>query len=225
VLEIGSGAGRFTQILAQLDAQITVADISQGQLDLNHQFADHLGFAKQIKAWQQLDICQMESLPTGEFDCVVAYGGPLSYVMEKRGDALAECIRILKPGGFLLSSVISIWGTVHHSLPGVLAVPAQNSQPITTTGDLAPENKTSRSHSMHLFRSTEFRHFLETHHLTILALSASGCLGTNWQEILVDLRNDEEKWGELLRMELEASAETGCLDMGTHLIAVAQKPY
>ena len=72
VLEIGSGAGRFTQILAQLDTQITVADISQGQLDLNQQFADHLGFAKQVEAWQQLDICQMESLPMGEFDCVVA---------------------------------------------------------------------------------------------------------------------------------------------------------
>lgn len=224
VLEIGSGAGRFTQILAQLDAKITVADISQRQLELNRQFADHFGFAYQVQSWQQLDICQMESLPTGEFDCVVVYGGPLSYVMEKRGDAVTECIRVLKPGGYLLSSVMSIWGTVHRSLTGVLDVPVQNNQTITSTGDLTPENETSRSHSMHLFRSTEFRHFLEAHNLTILALSASGCLGTNWQETLADIRNDEEKWSELLRMELEASAEAGCLDMGTHLIAVAQKP-
>jgi hypothetical protein len=32
-----------------------------------------------------------------------------------------------------------------------------------------------------------------------------------------------EKWGELLRMELEACAEEGSLNMGTHLIGVARK--
>ena len=39
VLEIGAGAGRFTQVLARLGARILVADISQGQLDLNRRFA------------------------------------------------------------------------------------------------------------------------------------------------------------------------------------------
>src|SRR5687767_8907905 len=44
VLEIGAGAGRFTQILAGLMAQIMVADISSVQLDLNQRFAVELGF-------------------------------------------------------------------------------------------------------------------------------------------------------------------------------------
>src|SRR5687768_15658333 len=39
LLEIGAGAGRFTQILARLGAQILVADISSVQLDLNKRFA------------------------------------------------------------------------------------------------------------------------------------------------------------------------------------------
>ena len=224
VLEIGAGAGRFTQILAQLGAQITVADISQVQLDLNRQFADHFGFASHVQAWQQLDICHMASLRTGEFDCVVAYGGPLSYVMEKRGEALAECLRVLKPGGFLFSSVMSLWGTAHRALKGVLAIPAENNQAITTTGDLTPENENGRSHPMHLYRSTEFLQLLEAHNLAVTARSASGCLAINWNDLLLEIRNDEEKWGELLRMELEAAATDGCLDMGTHFITVAQKP-
>jgi 2-polyprenyl-3-methyl-5-hydroxy-6-metoxy-1,4-benzoquinol methylase len=35
VLEIGAGAGRFTQTLAKLGSRLVVADISAGQLDLN----------------------------------------------------------------------------------------------------------------------------------------------------------------------------------------------
>ena len=35
VLEIGAGAGRFTQVLAELGARIAVADISQEQITLN----------------------------------------------------------------------------------------------------------------------------------------------------------------------------------------------
>lgn len=224
ILEVGAGAGRFTQILTQLDTQITVADISQIQLDLNRQFANHLTFAQHVQAWQQLDMCDMHMMPSGTFDCVVAYGGPLSYVMEKRDVALAECLRVLKPGGLLFCSVMSLWGSAHRGLKSVLEISPQTNQVITSTGDLTPETINGSSQSMHLFRSTEFRQFLENHNLTILALSASGCLGINWQETLDDIRNDEEKWGELLRMEREASAEAGCLDMGTHLIAVAQKP-
>lgn len=35
VLEIGSGPGRFTQILAELGATVTVTDLSPVQLELN----------------------------------------------------------------------------------------------------------------------------------------------------------------------------------------------
>ena len=58
------------------------------------------------KDWQRLDVYQMESLPTGKFDCVVVYGEPLSYIMEKRGDALTECIRVWK---LQLKQDASIW--------------------------------------------------------------------------------------------------------------------
>ena len=224
VLEIGAGAGRFTQILAHIGAKITVADISQGQLDLNQKFAAHFGFNQQVQSWEKLDICNMNSLLSEAFDCVVAYGGPLSYVMEKRNAALAECVRVLKPAGYLLCSVMSLWGSAHRALAGVLDIPPESNQIVTSTGDLIPETvKNGRSHAMHLFRANEFRDLIHSFNLNILNLSASGCLSANWKETLAKIRNDKEKWGELLRMELEASAEPGCLDMGTHLIAIAQK--
>jgi hypothetical protein len=118
---------------------------------------------------------------------------------------------------------MSLWGTVHWSLPGVLAVPVANNQFIIASGDLIPQHLPRHGNSMHLFRAEELRAWLQTAGLQALRLSASFCLSTGWNDRITELRQDEATWAELLRMEVEAAAEPGCLDMGTHLIAVGYK--
>jgi 2-polyprenyl-3-methyl-5-hydroxy-6-metoxy-1,4-benzoquinol methylase len=224
VLEIGAGAGRFTQLLAQLGARVVVADISAVQLELNQRFAQELGFAPAVEDWRQVDICDLAQFAAGSFDAVVAYGGPFSYVLDKRDQALHECQRVLRPGGMLLLSVMSLWGTAHAFLPGVLALPAAINQKITATGDLTPATNPQRQgHYMHMFRAAELLAWLAQHNWTVVDRSAANCLSPTWKEALALIRGDPEKWPELLRIELEASAEEGCLNMGTHIIAVAEK--
>lgn len=226
VLEIGAGAGRFTQILARLGAQILVADISSVQLDLNRRFAEEFGFREAVLDWQQLDICDLSRFEPDSFDCVLAYGGPFSYVLDKRDPALAECLRVLRSGGLLLLSVMSIWGSAHGRLDGVLSLPVSVNQKITSTGDIAPATFPERKGNfMHMFRAGELKEWLEQRNLTIMDFSASNCISLTWNEMLKEIRNDTAKWNELLRMELEACADDGCLNMGTHLIAVTRKPW
>lgn len=224
VLEIGAGAGRFTQALVRLGARVLAADLSPVQLELNRRFARRYRFARGVEGWDEVDICDLSRYADAAFDAVVAYGGPLSYVLERRDRALAECLRVLKPGGLLLLSVMSLWGTAHWALKGVLDVPAERNRRITDSGDLIPEHLARRGNSMHLFRSSELRDWLAQAEVEILDLSASFCLSPGWNETLTELRSRPEQWNELLRMELEASASPGCLDMGTHLIAVGSKP-
>jgi ubiquinone/menaquinone biosynthesis C-methylase UbiE len=225
VLEIGAGAGRFTQVLAKLEARIWVADISPGQLALNRQFAQELGFAGAVEDWRQVDICDLSMFQDQAFDSLVAYGGPFSYVLDRREAALKECLRVLKPGGLLLASVMTLWGAAHANLDGVMSLPPEVNQKITGTGDLTSENYPGRKDRfMHLFRAGEYRLWLEQAGFEILAMSASGCLCIGWTELLKTFREDESRWRELLRMELEASAEPGALELGTHLICVALKP-
>ena len=225
VLEIGAGAGRFTQILAQLGAKITVADISNIQLELNKKFASELGFEKAVVDRRQVDICDLSQFESNSFDYVVAYGGPFSYVLDKRNVALSECLRVLRPGGLLLLSVMSLWGSAHGRLNGVLSTPISANQKITNTGDITPATFPERkSNFMHLFRSTELVEWLKQKRLTLIDISASNCISLTWDSMLKDIRNDADKWNELLRMELEACAEEGCLNMGFHIIAVVQKP-
>lgn len=48
VLEIGAGAGRFTQVLAEIGALVTVADISPVQLVLNRAYAEQYNFDRAV---------------------------------------------------------------------------------------------------------------------------------------------------------------------------------
>ncbi len=224
VLEVGAGAGRFTQVLANLGVRIWVADISPVQLDLNRKYAQAFGFADAIETWNQVDICAMDTYPDSSFDCVVAYGGPFSYVLDRRDAALSESLRVLKPGGLLFISVMSVWGTAHRNLASVLALTPEINQKVTGTGDLTPATLPQRGGNfMHMFRAGELRSWLETHDLAVVAMSASGCISIAWSDLLKSIRQDQTRWQELLRMELEASAEQGALDMGTHLIAIVRR--
>jgi SAM-dependent methyltransferase len=224
VLEIGAGAGRFTQVLTGLDCRILVADISPVQLDLNRRHGEELGFAEAVEGWVKLDVCDMSDLAPASFDAVVCYGGALSYVFERASEAIGECARVLRKDGNFLASVMSLWGTAHNALRGVLDVPVEYNKRIINTGDLTAENYPTGHHFCHMYRAGEFRDLLSGAGLEVIAMAASNALSARWNDLLVEIRHDAEKWTELLRMELEATQEPGCLNMGTHLIAVARKP-
>ena len=222
VLEIGAGSGRFTQVLAGLGARILVADISPGQLALNRQFANELGWAPAVEDFHVADITDLSRYPAASFDRVVAYGGPFSYVLDLRDVALRQCLRLLRPGGVLVGSVMSLWGSAHRYLPFAFDLPPEQNQRLTDTGDQTPATiPTQTGNFMHLFRADEVRSWLQGAGLRILDISASGVLASGLADDLTPIRQDPVKWNELLRMEIEASADPGCLGLGTHLIFAA----
>jgi ubiquinone/menaquinone biosynthesis C-methylase UbiE len=224
ILEIGAGAGRFTQELGKISKNIVVADISPVQLQLNQENAHKLGFSESIEFWVECDLCDLRpSFHEEEFDAIVCYGGPLSYVFDERETAIQELLRVTKLGGLLFFGVMSLWGSVHHLLPGVLEIAPDINREIIASGDLDPDNVAGANHFCHMYRATEFRAFLETAGLNIEVLSASDCLSATWSAHLNTIQRNQDNWRHLLEMELEACQEPGCLDMGTHLIAVCKK--
>ncbi len=225
VLEIGAGAGRFTRELARITDRVVVADISPGQLKLNRENAARLDFASAVEAWIECDMCDLTpQFEDGTFDAIVCTGGPLSYVFERRDDAVGELYRVARAGGTLVMSAMSLWGSVHQYLRGVLAIDPEANRSIVASGDLSPETIGPGRHYTHMYRSTELQRLLERGGWDVVTMSASDCLSVGWVDLLEDLPESDPTWAHLIEMELEASREPGCQDMGTHLIAVCRKP-
>lgn len=224
VLEIGPGPGRFTRALAEIGARVVVVDISGGQLDLHRQYAREHDFERAVERRVKLDMCDMSELRPETFDEVVCYGGPLSYVFEQRQQAVGEAVRVLRPGGVALFSVMTLWGVTQRYLGEILDLPPEVTRAVLHTGDVHPQTYPDSTHHCHMFRSDELRRLLQEAGAEVLELSASNCLSAVWASRLAEVRNDPQRWELLLEMELEAGRETGCVDFGEHMIAVARKP-
>ena len=182
VLEVGAGAGRFTKEIAKIARRIVVADISPSKLQRNRRNAGAMGYADAIEAWCECDMCDLgPHFRDGEFDAVVCYGGPLSYVFDRRERAIQELVRVARPEGLLLLSAKSLWGTLHEHLPRILTVNPRVNREIVETGNLGPEAVAAASRFWHAYRAAEFKGFIERAGVTVHFMSASDCLSSTWK--------------------------------------------
>jgi len=225
VLEVGAGAGRFTRELAQLTDRIVVVDRSAEKLLRNQRNAEAAGYARAVRAWYEGDMRKLPpELSNDTFDAVVCLGGPLSYVLDDRHKALRELLRVARKGGILVLSARSLFGTLHENLPSILAHDEpQINREIIATGDLGPRQVGPVDQFWHAFRAQEFREFISSAGTEIVAMSASNCLTSTWRELMSTWRSDERLWRHLIELEIEASREPGCLDLGAHIIAIGRK--
>ena len=65
-----------------------------------------------VDGFVRADISDLSMFPDDYFDVVVCYGGALSYVCDQRYKAASELVRVVRPGGVLLISVMSRFGTI-----------------------------------------------------------------------------------------------------------------
>jgi len=223
VLEIGAGPGRFTEALADLGCRIVVNDLSPVQLDLNKRRAHEGGYARAVDRWLLADVCDLGALAGESFDCIVAFGGPFSYVLDRREEAMQQCLALLAERGVLLLSVMSLWGTAHAFLRAMLEQPVDLQQAVLRTGDLTPSTSPEKAHYCHMFRPDELSQFLTQQGLRIEHLAASNALTTGWEEELRAAQADPVAWQRIVDLEEEATSEPSNIGMGTHLIAVARR--
>jgi ubiquinone/menaquinone biosynthesis C-methylase UbiE len=221
VLEVGAGAGRFTQKLHALGARVVVADLSGVQLGINRRNAGPLGYGPSVESWERADICAMPQFADASFDAVVAYGGPLSYALERREAAAAECRRVLKPGGTLLASVMSMWGTFNRWYATFLKAPPSQMREIIRTGDVTPVTAPGTVHPHHLFRAAELKDLLSRHAFRDVRLSSSHGIAHLYDPLLAQARPRPDVWANVLAFELAAAESEGYVETGTHLIAAA----
>lgn len=226
VLDIGAGPGRFTIELARIGARVTVGDVSPVQLELNRQRVYEAGYEGNVESRAVMDITDLSRFASATFDAVVCYGGPLSYVFERADDAVAELLRVTRPGGHVLVSVMSLFGSFHALLAEAIEIARGGGiaplQRLIDSGD-QHEDVVAGGHLLHYYRWPELRDLLERHPCEVVAASAANFLTIAHDALLGDVVGETEVWEALLRWEVECCRQPGVLDSGTHMIAVARR--
>jgi SAM-dependent methyltransferase len=214
VLDAGAGPGRFTLELARLGARVVAGDISPGQLELHAEKTASV--ERSIESRELLDILDLSRFADASFDAVVCFGGPISYVLGEADRALAELLRVTRPGGHVLLSVMSLLGAARAFFDQLLPLVDQFGwqravTEIFKTGDL--DGEINNGHVCRLYKWSDLDEMLGRHPCRIVAASAANFLSVAnaaWDDRFLDL-------------EIEVCREPGALDGGTHILAVVER--
>lgn len=118
VLDVGGGPGRYSLWLAEHGCDVTLLDLSDG----------NVGYAKRLAAERGLHINAIagdarytHELVSGEFDHVLLMG-PLYHLLDEadRVASVESCLKVLKKGGTLAAAFISFYGCMHYDLRDTL---------------------------------------------------------------------------------------------------------
>lgn len=163
-----------------------------------------------------LDIVDLSRFVDEEFDAVVCFGGPLSYVLGEVDTAFAELLRVTRRGGRVLVSVMSLLGAVRAFFDFFPALIEEFGwqravADVIETGDLPAD--INRGHVCRLYRWRELESLLSRHSCRLLAASAANFISVG-----------REQWDErFLEIEAAACREPGALDGGTHILAAVER--
>jgi SAM-dependent methyltransferase len=231
VLDAGCGAGRFSVHIARSGSRVTLYDISDEQIALAKGRFAELGLLDASHGFLVGDICDLACFSDHTFDTTVVFGGALNYLFENAPLAARELVRVTKPGGTLLTSVMSRWGVIrftvaHEELdpveffgrPDYWMIPQ-----VAETGDLGaiPEVKQP---PRHFFDSFELTALLTKAGLEDLRLGAAPSLSAALYSRLDLIEQSPSAWQTLLDLEEKAYTSPGLADSGEFLLAKGKVP-
>ncbi|MBM7569190.1 class I SAM-dependent methyltransferase [Paenibacillus sacheonensis] len=110
VLDLGGGPGKYSLHLSQLGSEMTLADLSQNNVNFALNKAQELGLPLN---GLQADCRDLSAFKDEQFDHVLCMG-PMYHLMEEndRITTINECLRVLKPNGTLIVSFVSSYSFV-----------------------------------------------------------------------------------------------------------------
>lgn len=231
VLDMGCGPGRFALDLARRGTNLTLVDLSQAQLDQARQKLNDAGLLDKVKAFHCLDMVDMHVLGDTSFDVVICYGAALSYTYDRYETALKEAVRVLRPGGRLLISVGSLYGTLRLVGPydGLTFLERPDTHMdwnaiLSGAGMVYTRPGTTEfNQPMVLFSSTGLRQALEQVGLQVIEMAAANPVVSEGAQIPRITANVQAAKA-LTALELALCSWPGLVDTGEHLLAVTKKP-
>jgi ubiquinone/menaquinone biosynthesis C-methylase UbiE len=227
VLDAGCGAGRYCIEFAKKGCRVTLFDISDVQLKIAEEKINEAKVNENIDGIIHGDIRDLSQFKDEQFDIVVCYGAPLSYVLENREKAILEFNRVLKNDGLLFTSVNNKWGILKMLLgnkyPDFFSNPEYwYIDKVMKTGDLPKHEKVSQP-PRHFFEAEELNSLLSENGFKEVVLGGSPCFTCGNLQSVEELAKDEKAFDTILQIELETYMKPTMVDIGEFLLARGRK--
>jgi ubiquinone/menaquinone biosynthesis C-methylase UbiE len=229
ILDAGCGNGRFAIEMASKGANLSILDISDEQIKLAEIKIREANLEKQVNHSYTTSITNLEMIESETYDVVVCYGGVLNYTLQESKKALAELKRVLKKGGVLLISVISLYGGLFRyilSNPDSLEMQffARNNfsewEKVLKTGDLPKiENHPQR----HFFKAGEIEGEIIHAGFKDIEMACSPCLINNTSSKLFEEQPDSTFKNKLEAIEDFLFRKREMLDHGQFILLKCKK--
>ncbi|GAA5116703.1 class I SAM-dependent methyltransferase [Pseudonocardia adelaidensis] len=200
VLEIGAGAHRFTTELAARGCRVVVTDASSALLAAHQRRVRGTPAERSVLRREVLDGADVGRYADGEFDVVLAYGGPLSAVRCCAVGALRGLLRVVTPDGVVVASVLSLLGSWRH-------------QPSALDGRETTDRR---------YRWSDVVQLVHAAGGELVDGSASNWASAGHPDTLAHLAADRAAWRRFVEHEVAACAEPGARDGGTHILFAAR---
>ena len=150
---------------------------------------------------------------------------------EQRHKAASELVRVVRPGGVLLISVMSRLGTicnlVRRATMTVLRDPEEwHVSQVAETGDYPgfPSAAVNMQHPpMHMYTSGELRSLLPD--CAVMELAGSNVTTFEGSTSMNEVSGDPVAWETAVALERRLRCEPGLVDSGNHIIVVARKEH
>jgi SAM-dependent methyltransferase len=230
-LDVGSGPGRFAIDLATLGAEVTLADLSPVQLDLARERLAARGLLDRVAGFRRLDVLDLGPIDDGAYDLVVCFGGVVSYTRERHAEALRELARVVRPGGAVLLSVMSLFGALRLVGPLDAAAALESIDEhldwgaVLAGADVVYTRPGSAEfhQPLALFTSAGLTAAAEAAGLRVEALAAANPILPQFQPV-PRIAESARAADALRALELAVCDRPGLVDAGGHLLAVARRP-
>ncbi len=223
ILDAGGGPGRYTTELARRGYRVVLFDMTPANLAFAERQIKRAGVRNQVVDIVEGSIVDLSRYADNTFDATVCTGGPLSHVLDagKRQAAIAELIRVTKPGGPLF---VSVMGRLSLLIVELIEFQPEIEMPhFTQIRDTGDYEGGSGFTACHFFLPEELRAAFSDQGVTVVEMAGLEGLGSNHLRQVKQLAKDEKRWQIWLDTHFQTCTHPAVVGLSEHLLIVCRK--